>query len=194
MVDRPSSGSDGEKEESADVSSSEDDTPNLGWLHLPKNRNGKKCRCGSETHQTVSSLACPLNPRNARSDDGGSDDDNSDGGSGDDTSDGGSGDDSQEGDCRPQKRPSSGSEESTPKKCRRPNRAKNNLETQRRESFLRNLRKNSIVEVEYDGKWWKARIMFKYRGVDKWAVKYFDDIENEEGHVEASRIRKFSSV
>ena len=38
----------------------EDYTP---FLVLPKNKDGRVCRCGSDTHLTVQSHACPLNPR-----------------------------------------------------------------------------------------------------------------------------------
>ena len=54
-----------ENESSGSSDSSDDDgdeyTP---FLHLPENPDGRRCRCGSTTHMTINSFACPLNPRN----------------------------------------------------------------------------------------------------------------------------------
>jgi len=50
--------------ESSGSSDSGDDDEYRPFLHLPPNPDGKRCRCGSTTHMTVNSHACPLNPRN----------------------------------------------------------------------------------------------------------------------------------
>ena len=44
------------------------------FLQLPPNPDGRRCRCGSTTHMTVSSFACPLNPRNNAVNDAGDND------------------------------------------------------------------------------------------------------------------------
>ena len=46
------------------VSSEESDEEYHPFVHLRENPDGKRCRCGSTTHLTVNSHACPLNPRN----------------------------------------------------------------------------------------------------------------------------------
>ena len=46
------------------VSSEETDEEYHPFVHLRENPDGKRCRCGSTTHLTVNSHACPLNPRN----------------------------------------------------------------------------------------------------------------------------------
>lgn len=46
------------------VSSEESDGEYHPFVHLRENPDGKRCRCGSTTHLTVNSHACPLNPRN----------------------------------------------------------------------------------------------------------------------------------
>ena len=99
----PREDDDANNEESSEVSSSEDsDGDNLPFLVLPQNPDGRKCRCGSSTHLTVQSHACPLNPRNLNDGDGDSDadsdGDDSDGGSDGDHSDGGSDGDDSDGD------------------------------------------------------------------------------------------------
>ena len=53
-------GSDSESSSSND----EEDEEYRPFLHLPPNPNGRRCRCGSTTHMTINSFACPLNPRN----------------------------------------------------------------------------------------------------------------------------------
>ena len=62
--------------------SSDDDDEYRPFLHLPPNPDGKRCRCGSTTHMTINSFACPLNPRNKAADaaDNGDDDDAADNG------------------------------------------------------------------------------------------------------------------
>ena len=44
------------------------------FSQLPPNPDGRRCRCGSTTHMTVSSFACPLNPRNNAVNDAGDND------------------------------------------------------------------------------------------------------------------------
>ena len=50
-------------------------------------------------------------------------------------------------------------------------------------------KKNDKVFAEYDNEWWPATIKFKYRGSNRYAVKYEDDEGNEEGFVDISRLR-----
>ena len=49
---------------SSDSSDDDDDDEYQPFLHLPENPDGRRCRCGSTTHMTINSFACPLNPRN----------------------------------------------------------------------------------------------------------------------------------
>jgi len=51
-------------------SSSDEEEEYRPFLHLPPNPDGRRCRCGSTTHMTVNSFACPLNPRNTVARDG----------------------------------------------------------------------------------------------------------------------------
>jgi len=54
-------------ESSAESSVSSDDDNDdryQPFLQLPANPDGRRCRCGSTTHMTINSFACPLNPRN----------------------------------------------------------------------------------------------------------------------------------
>ena len=75
--------SDGETESITSGDESADDG-RLPFLQLPKNPNGKLCKCGSDTHLTVQSFACPLNNRyRANNDDGSDDDGDSDSGDND---------------------------------------------------------------------------------------------------------------
>ena len=60
------------------------------------------------------------------------------------------------------------------------------LANRRVNTALRPYHKNDEVEVLYEGKWWKATILFLHRG--KYAVKYCDD-NCEEAQIPASRIR-----
>ena len=60
--DSESSESSVQHESSGSSDSSDDEY--LPFMNLPANPDGKKCRCGSTTHMTVNSFACPLNPRN----------------------------------------------------------------------------------------------------------------------------------
>ena len=95
---------DSESSSSGDEEEEEEYRP---FMHLPPNPDGRRCRCGSTTHMTNNSFACPLNPRNvaaaaattiARDDDAAAngDDDNSDEGDDDDAAANGD-DDSDEG-------------------------------------------------------------------------------------------------
>lgn len=52
-----------ENAESSAASESEDEEYQA-FMHLRQNPDGKRCRCGSTTHLTINSHACPLNPRN----------------------------------------------------------------------------------------------------------------------------------
>ena len=56
--------SDPHESDSSEVSSDEKEDDGLPFNVLPKNKDGKTCRCGSDTHLTVQSHACPMNPRN----------------------------------------------------------------------------------------------------------------------------------
>ena len=79
--------------DSESSSSSDEETEEYRpFLHLPQNPNGRRCRCGSTTHMTINSFACPLNPRNVaaagatvRDDDAAANDDVSDSSDDDDT-------------------------------------------------------------------------------------------------------------
>ena len=54
-------------ESSAESSVSSDDDGDdeyQPFLKLPENPDGRRCRCGSTTHMTINSFACPMNPRN----------------------------------------------------------------------------------------------------------------------------------
>ena len=51
---------------SSESSDNDSDGEDLPFLTLPKNKNGRTCRCGSDTHLTIQSHACRLNPRNRR--------------------------------------------------------------------------------------------------------------------------------
>ena len=53
------------------VSSEDSDEEYQPFVHLRENPDGKRCRCGSTTHLTVNSHACPLNPRNRDDNDDG---------------------------------------------------------------------------------------------------------------------------
>jgi len=77
-VDTPASPDDDSSDTSTshEVSSEEDSDEETPFLHLPQNPGGRKCRCGSSTHLTIRSHACPLNPRNRDSNDGDDDDSN----------------------------------------------------------------------------------------------------------------------
>lgn len=61
--------SDDAEESSASSETSEEEYQ--PFLHLRPNPDGKRCRCGSTTHLTVNSHACPLNPRNRDDNDDG---------------------------------------------------------------------------------------------------------------------------
>ena len=52
------------QDESSRSSDSSDDDEYRPFMHLPANPDGRRCHCGSTTHMTVNSFACPLNPRN----------------------------------------------------------------------------------------------------------------------------------
>ena len=65
----PSSSDDDDNGDSSSEASTDDSDSGVDYapfLTLPKNKNGRKCRCGSDTHCTTQSHACPLNPRNRR--------------------------------------------------------------------------------------------------------------------------------
>ena len=65
----PSSSDDDDNGDSSSEASADDSDSGVDYapfLTLPKNKNGRKCRCGSDTHCTTQSHACPLNPRNRR--------------------------------------------------------------------------------------------------------------------------------
>ena len=101
--DDSSTSSSDDSSTSHDVSSDEDTDSDTPFLHLPRNPDGRKCRCGSDTHLTIQSHACPLNPRNKKDGDGESDGDsdgNNDDSSDDNTNDSSDGDnnDSSDGD------------------------------------------------------------------------------------------------
>ena len=58
---------DDDESSSSSVSDEEDtDGPYVPFAHIPKNKNGKKCRCGSDTHLTTNHSACPLNKKRRR--------------------------------------------------------------------------------------------------------------------------------
>ena len=63
-----SSDEDDSGDSSSEVSGGDSDSDDVyaPFLALPKNKNGRTCRCGSDTHYTTQSHACPLNPRNRR--------------------------------------------------------------------------------------------------------------------------------
>lgn len=50
--------------ESSVSSDDDDDDEYQPFLKLPENPDGRRCRCGSTTHMTINSFACPMNPRN----------------------------------------------------------------------------------------------------------------------------------
>jgi len=99
----------GSNDDEASVSSDsgDDDDEYRPFMSLPPNPDGRRCRCGSTTHLTVNSFACPMNPRNVapnvHDDDGEeNDDDNGEnddgGGESDDNTSGESDDDGGESD------------------------------------------------------------------------------------------------
>ena len=53
-----------EGRDTSEESSEEEGDEYVPYLHLPENSGGRTCRCGSRTHLTTNSHACPLNPRN----------------------------------------------------------------------------------------------------------------------------------
>jgi len=169
------------------ISDSDDNDEYRPFLQLPKNPDGKRCRCGSDTHMTVNALACPMNPRyTVREPTVDDDEDNhvkvEDGGDVVDTS----AVDTSASKKRPRQTADADADAAddvpvataTPAKKRRQRRKKGT-----------SLKKNAEVEVLYEGKWWRARIKFKHRG--KYAVIYNDENSCEEGGVTADRIREY---
>ena len=202
------------------------------FLHLPKNPGGRTCRCGSDTHMTVNSHACPLNPRyvvvtpnnnnddenndenninddeNNSSDDennssdnennsnddeiNNNDDENEDS---DDENDDDNADDDEDSDDEndddnaddvpipnPTKRRRDGGASSANRPFRRPRTTRRTRRT-KREGY----KSQEIVQVDFNGTWWEATILYKHRG--KYAVKYSDNDGNVEKSVPHERIR-----
>lgn len=183
---------DDDSEVTSDGDDDSNDDNHLPFLHLAKNTGGRKCRCGSDTHLTVNSHACPLNPRNVRAghDDGdvadvvtGHDNDVVDAddndvadaiaGHDDDVVDAVSGHDDDV--ALPQRRSRMHVDivDAPPRRRRRHN----------------YLKANSEVEVLYENNWWPAKIKFKHRGNNGYAIQYHDEEECEEPNVPEVRIR-----
>ena len=175
------------------------------FLHLPPNPDGRTCKCGSTTHLTVQSHACPLNPRNQVTEAAASD--NSSGG---DSSDSDWQDDhndkdteSSDPDDDDHSGPDAASVAAPPPQARGRRRLPNTPDDDNntgitippycrpRRSNKFNPAKGDVVEVDFNGKWWSATIMWKYRG--EYAVKYHDDEGNVEKNVPGERIRKLCS-
>ena len=154
--------SDDDDESDSFSSSDTDKEEYLPFLHLPKNPNGLRCRCGSDTHLTTNSHACKLNPRNLV----GSDVDV---------------DVAEHDDAVPDAVASP----------QRRSRTRDDIEDAppRRRRCRNYLRPNAEVEVLYEDHWWPAKIKFKHRGDNGYAIKYHDEEECEEPNVPAERIR-----
>ena len=186
LVDNSSS--DGGDEYAED---SDGDDP-IPFLHLPLNPAGRTCRCGSRTHRTITSHACPLNPRNSV--DG--DDDNAapadaapaDATTADDApADAATADDAHADDTTPDE----DLDEAVPsvRGRRRRDDGDDNAAPERRRGRRNFMQKNADVEVLYEAKWWPARIIFKHRGNAGYAVHYHDEEGCEEENVPEERIR-----
>ena len=195
------------------------------FLHLPKNPGGRTCRCGSDTHMTVNSHACPLNPRyvvvtpnnnnddenndenninddeinndndeNNSSDDENNSSDNENEDSDDENDDDNADDDEDSDDendddnaddgpiPNPTKRRRDGGASSANRPFRRPRTTRRTRRT-KREGY----KSQEIVQVDFNGTWWEATILYKHRG--KYAVKYSDNDGNVEKSVPHERIR-----
>jgi len=204
-VDADADNIDAPNDDHATSSSSESDDDGDGdeclpFLHLPLNPDGRKCRCGSDTHLTVNSFACPLNARNRVDDD----DDNAapaDAAPADDAH----ADDAHADDTTPDEdahaddtTPDEDLDDDTPDEaapdapvCRGRRRRDDTTVAapparRRKTNFLK---KNADVEVLYEDKWWPARIVFKHRGDAGYAIHYHDEDGCEEQNVEENRIR-----
>ena len=191
-----------EGRDTPEESSEEEGDEYVPYLHLPENSGGRTCRCGSRTHLTTNSHACPLNPRNQHAESGcpvvtvtgnagaaeaaattagtattvpvnaGAAEAAATTASAAATTDGRS--------VRRRRNTSSGDANAAPPRRRRRRRTTNYL------------RANKEVEVLYDGKWWPGRIKFKHRGNNGFAIHYHDEAGCEEANVSTARIRPVS--
>ena len=203
-----------DSELASDNSDSDNDEDNgddyVPFLHQPLNPGGRKCRCGSQTHMTTNSHACPLNPRYLHPI---PDDDNTEDGSSPDhdnnEQDSSPDHDNNEQDSSPNR--DNNEQDSSPNRDNsdRANSDRANSDNDSddpdtppakrsrsdttippfRRPRLRSYKKGDIVVVNYNGTWWKATIMYKHRG--KYCVKYHDTEGNVEKQVSDERIRPF---
>ena len=177
-------------ESSSDVSEDAEPSEYRPFLELPKNKDGRTCRCGSQTHLTTSSHACPLNPRNIGRTD-----------------------------TRRRPRASVGEDNCTVPMRRRRSSVSDSEDSHVSNSDDSHVsdsegindsdidtpvpnvargqrcsktycKRNARVDVWYENKWWSAQILFKHRGNNGYAVKYNDDQGSVQQHVPLTQMRK----
>ena len=187
---------------SSDSDESSEDSEYRPFLQLTQNPDGRKCRCGSTTHLTIQSHACPQNPRNNINQNNDDDDENNSDTTpapNDDTNDGvaNDNDDDDENNSETTPAPNDNDDNNNnggdgPTKRRRNDTNTNTIPSSRRPRLVRRTKRQGYkvqekVYVDFNGEWWPATIIYKHRG--KYAVKYDDDKGNVEKQVPHERIQ-----